>query len=315
MKLLDVLNKTTKWFEDKGLPEARLSAQHILAHVLKMNRMDLYVNFDRPLTDEELASARELVARRAAREPLQHVLGRAWFRNLELKADRRALIPRQETEQLVDWALELFKTSVTGKPEAAAETATDADADADAEESSLTDNADSNQTQNIRILELGVGSGAISLALAQELHPEFILGVDASADALSQAQENAELNKISAVEWRQSDWYAEVSESDFDLIISNPPYIAHEVLPSLEIEVREFDPLQALIGKGDDGLGDILSILHGAAEKLRIGGLVLLEIGYDQGGVLKNTPVPALEFVELRRDFQGNDRMVLFRRI
>jgi len=294
MKLLDILNKTTKWFEDKGLPEARLSAQHILAHVLQMNRMDLYVNFDRPLTDDELASARELVARRATREPLQHILGRAWFRNLELKADRRALIPRQETEQLVDWAIELFANS---------------------SQNSTTDESANNQAQHLRILELGVGSGAISLALAQELQPKYLLGVDASAEALSQAHENAELNNISMVEWRQSDWYSDVGESDFDLIISNPPYIAQGVLSSLEIEVREYDPMQALVGKGEDGLGDILTILQGAAEKLRAGGLVLLEIGYDQGEALKNTTVPGLKFAELRRDFQGQDRMLLFRRV
>jgi release factor glutamine methyltransferase len=233
--VLDILNKTTDWFEQKSVPESRLNAQHIIAHSLGMKRMDLYLNFDRPVAEKELELIRKRIARRAEREPLEHVLGETEFRSLKIKCDKRALIPRPETELLVDRALDFIKQKEKSE-------------------------------QNV--LEIGVGTGAVILSLAAEADQNLnLIGVDVSKDALTLAQENAKLNGIETVRWLESDVYSALGQEKFDLIVSNPPYITSLAMNDLQREVKEYDPRLALDG-GEDGLDVIRRILDEGASFL-----------------------------------------------
>ncbi|HEX8312291.1 MAG TPA: peptide chain release factor N(5)-glutamine methyltransferase, partial [Chthoniobacteraceae bacterium] len=203
---------------------------HLLAHALGKKRMDLYMEFDRPLSDAELEPLRALVRRRALGEPLQHLLGTAEFYGRVFNIDKRALIPRQETEQLVDKILEI-----------------------------------SRDWKNI--LELGVGSGAIALTLAAELPSSTVLAVDISNDALELAKTNAERLGVSErVRFQKGDLLAGV-EGEFDLIVANLPYIAPEVLPTLSREVQH-DPVLALNG-GAGGIEILLRLIAEAPHHLR----------------------------------------------
>ncbi len=244
--LLEALRKSADFLARKGLERPRLEAEHVFAAALGLKRLDLYLQFERPLTAEEEARLRALVVRRSAREPLQHVVGRTEFRGLTLRCDRRALIPRPETEELVDLALALLPA------EAAA-----------------------------RVLDLGTGTGAIALALAAERPAWQVAAVDRSDDALALARENAAACGLTErVDFGRSDWFSEVRDV-YDLIVSNPPYLSEAELATAEPEVRDHDPRSALVA-GEEGLADLRRILTDAPRFLRAGGWVLLETGIGQ---------------------------------
>jgi release factor glutamine methyltransferase len=215
--VLDVITATTAFFQKSGVESPRLNIEHLLAHVLKKKRMELYMEFDRPLAESELAPLRDLVRRRAAREPLQHLLGTVEFLGLTLKSDARALIPRSETEQLCEML-----------------TATDC------------------VWKSGRIADVGTGSGCIALALASKLPDAQVTGLDASDDALALARENAALTNLAArVAFAKSELLAAI-EGPLDLIVANLPYIPTAELAALQPEVHR-DPSTALDG-GADGL-------------------------------------------------------------
>ena len=213
MTLAEVLRGATDYLSARGIENPRRDAELLLARALGLARIELYTAHDRPLTDAERAAARELVQRRGRREPLAYVLGDWDFRRLTLKTDRRALVPRPETELLVERCLELL------------------------------DGAESP-----RIVDVGTGSGAIALAIAQERPDARVHATDISPDALALAAENAEANNLS-VSFRQGDLLAGL-EGPFDLVVSNPPYVEADELEALEPEVREWEPRGALV---DDG--------------------------------------------------------------
>jgi release factor glutamine methyltransferase len=209
----EVLRGATDYLASRGVENPRRDAELLLARVLGLARIELYTAHDRPLTEAERSAARELVQRRGRREPLAYVLGDWDFRRLTLKTDRRALVPRPETELLVERCLELL------------------------------DGAESP-----RIVDVGTGTGAIALALAQERPDARVHASDISPDALALAAENAEENDLS-VSFRQGDLLAGL-EGPFDLVVSNPPYVEADELESLEPEVRDWEPRGALV---DDG--------------------------------------------------------------
>jgi release factor glutamine methyltransferase len=213
MTLQEVLGRSTEFLERKGVDSPRLDAERLLAHALGLTRIELYTEFDRPLNEDELAVARALVERRGAREPLAYVLGEWGFRRLVLKTDRRALVPRPETEVLVDRALELLD----GAPEP-------------------------------RVLDVGTGTGAIALALVQERPGVRVTGLDVSSDALDLARENMERAGLD-VELVQGDLRAGLPGGPYDLVASNPPYVEPDELESLEPEVRDYEPRIALVGE------------------------------------------------------------------
>jgi release factor glutamine methyltransferase len=244
--LLEVLRKTTAWFAEKGLESPRAQAEHIFAHVLQCRRLDLYLQFDRPLTDELLATARPLVRRRGNREPLQYILGSWSFAGLELKVDRRALIPRPETEELVEMLIERAKDA----PPAT-------------------------------ILDLGTGSGALALSLAKALPATTVVATDISPEALDLARENARLHNLDQqISFRCGNWFEALEPTDgpFDWIVSNPPYLGPQEVASAEPEVRDWEPAAAL-SPGEDSLAALRLILAGAPRYLRPGGLLACETG------------------------------------
>lgn len=214
MTIGEVLRRSTQHLEDKGSGTPRLDAERLLAHALGLSRVELYTQLDRPLTPPELAIARTLVMRRALREPLQYVLGEWGFRRLTLTVDRRALIPRPETEMLVERALKLIAP-----------------------------------LEAPCVLDVGTGSGAVALAIADE-HPGVrVTGVDVSREALSLAAENAERTGLT-VELQHCDLFEGLPDGPWDLVVSNPPYVERGDLASLEPEVREWEPHTALVAEG-----------------------------------------------------------------
>jgi len=227
--VLEVIQSTTDFFRKRGVESARLNIEHLLAHVLGKKRMDLYLEFDRPLGDRELDPLRELVKRRAEGEPLQHLLGTVEFMGREFRCDARALVPRPETELLCE-------KIIAGGPAR-------------------------------RIVDVGTGSGIIVLTLAAEFPEAQAEGVDISPDALALARENAtRLGLAERVKFSPSDLLASV-EGECDLLVANLPYIASAEVPTLSREVRR-DPHLALDG-GADGLRLIERLAEEAPRILR----------------------------------------------
>ena len=305
MTVLEILNRTKAFFEKKGVPDARLDAEYIISRGLAMkNRMDLYLNFEKPLTDAELDTLRPLVARRANREPLQHIIGDTSFRGFIIKCDTRALVPRPETEELVDMARKL-----------------------------LDGNA------NPFIVEVGTGTGAIAIACAKEIAGAKVLATDISGDALALARENADANGLgnnaatedgastdsATLQFAQGDLLdAATSENiekaagdasaKIDGLIANLPYIPDGEKGKLQPEVDKFDPELALYG-GPDGLSLVRKLLQQTEGKLNAGAPILLEIGSEQAEVLQAEAgnYPWLEFAGIHKDFCGNIRFVSYK--
>jgi release factor glutamine methyltransferase len=214
MTVGEVLRRSTEYLERKGVDSPRPDAERLLARALEVTRIELYTQHDRPLTGSELAAARALVERRGAREPLAYILGEWGFRNLVLKTDPRALVPRPETEILVDRAIALLQGLV--EP---------------------------------RVLDVGTGTGAIALALAQEVPGARVTALDVSGAALSLARENMvraglELTLV------QHDLRDGLPGGPYDLVASNPPYVGADEVDGLQPEVREFEPRVALVAEG-----------------------------------------------------------------
>lgn len=276
LTVLEIIKRTTDFLAGKGIESARLNAEQLVGHALGLKRMQLYLQFERPLVEAELEKIRPLVRRRSLREPLQYVIGETEFFGLKLKVDRRALIPRPETEYLV----EILTQKLATPPSA--------------------------------LLDLGTGSGAIALALAQHYPTARVMAVDASADALALARENAAAIGVSErVVCVQSDWFDQVNAgAGFDLIVSNPPYLSETEVAHTEQEVRGFEPISALT-PGGDGLAALVTIIRAALERLTPGGLLALETGIAQHeallALLKET---GYRKAESQKDLAGRDRYV-----
>lgn len=292
--VLDVLNKTADYFKQKGIANARLDAQLILAHCLGMKRLDLYLNFDRPLNETDLAKCREAVRRRASREPLQHILGTWPFRELTLKVDKRALIPRQETEALVEFALKAL----------AAKGSAPASATAPAPES-----------ETLTAVDIGLGTGAIALSLMKERGNLQVYGTEVSPDALALCRENAALCGLDASRFALGSLFDPLPpELRFDLIISNPPYIGDHELQDIQPEVRDFDPRLALIG-GAQGWELPWQLIAAAHERLKPGGLLFVEVAPSQIPILLEKAASLTwAFCGFEKDWSDNPRFIHMRR-
>lgn len=244
MTVLEVLNAATSYLRQRGVESPRLNAEHLLAHALgKKRRMDLYLEFDRPLGDADREPLRGLVKRRAEGVPLQHLLGTVEFHGREFLCDSRALIPRPETEQLVELVLKLA-------PEAQS------------------------------FLDVGTGSGVIALTLALERPNASISACDFSPQALELAAENRAGHGLDdRVRLLESDLLTMV-DGAFDVIVANLPYIPSAEIAGLSSEVQ-YDPVSALDG-GEDGLVLIDRLAEQAGRRITTAGLLALEIGHDQ---------------------------------
>lgn len=271
--LLETLKKAAEFLARKGLEKPRMEAEHLFAAGLGLKRLDLYLQFERLLDDVEVARLRDMTVRRGNREPLQHIVGKVEFRDLVLKSDKRALIPRPETEELIDLALALFPAD-----------------------------------QAVRVLDLGTGSGAIALALAAERPLWKVDAVDRSTDALALARENAaQCGLTERVAFAESDWFSAVTDA-YDLVVSNPPYLTEAEVAEADPEVSAFDPRSALIAP-EEGLADLRRILAESPRFLRAGGWVLCETGIDQHAMLAEFSAKAgfAEFAGLP-DMSGRPR-------
>lgn len=279
--ILKILEWTTSYFKSYHIDSPRATAEILLAHVLKLKRIDLYLQFDKPLDKSELSFFKSLIKRRRNREPVAYITGHKEFWSIDLAVTKNSLIPRPETESLVETALSLM-------PE---------------------DLPDSS-----RILELGTGSGAISIALASERPENTFFASDYSVDTLILARENAVRNVPDAsIYFFSGDWLAPLKNNQlkFDIIISNPPYIKSAVIPGLEPEIWKYEPAKALDG-GKNGLVALKQILVSAHNYLKEGGSLLLETGHDQKDDLEGIieECNAYENIIFIKDYSGFDRIV-----
>ena len=243
----EIKERTETFFSQKNVPNAKLDTDILIAHSLGMKRLDLYLDMERPLTEQQLDVLRPLVKRRATREPLQYIIGSTDFYGLTLKVDSRALIPRQETEELVNRIV----TRLSEAPK--------------------------------RILDLGTGSGAIAFALASKYPEACITAIDSSTGAIALALENATAQDLAdRVRIIEGNWWSPIADDEsFDLIVSNPPYLTEAEMRSAEPEVVDYEPQEALVA-GHDGLNDLRILLEGAPKYLCATGLLAMETGIAQ---------------------------------
>ncbi len=271
--VLEVLESTAKYFADKGVDSPRLNIDLLLAHVLGKKRMDLYMEFDRPLGDAELNTLRDLVKKRSQGIPLQHLLGTVEFYKRTFVSDSRALIPRPETERMVELILKF-------------------ELPADA-----------------RCVDVGTGSGVIALTLAAERPEARVQAVDRSPNALTLARENAaKLGLDGRVEFIHGD-LLDACAGPFDLVAANLPYIPARDIAGLSREVQ-YDPMMALDG-GPDGLDLITRCVAQAHARLVPGGRIALEIGHDQAArVCELLTQGGFSSVEAVKDYEEVDRFI-----
>lgn len=282
--ILKVLQWTSDYFRRKGLVQPRADAEVLLAHVLKTERIQLYLRYDQPLSPRELAGYREAVKRRAGREPTQYITGRQEFWSLDLEVSPAVLIPRPETELLVEIGLKLLKK------------------------------------RPARVLDLCTGSGAIALALASEREDLQIVATDKSVEAILVAGRNAARTGLRhRIDLLVSDLFAALKPGSarFDLIVSNPPYIGDEELAGLAPEVRMYEPEMALRGGGAQGIDVTARILEELAAYLEPGGSMLLEIGHDQEEALavKARSLACMRAFEFHKDYSNITRILQLTKI
>jgi release factor glutamine methyltransferase len=279
MTVLELLQATTAYFDKKGVEQPRLSIEHLLADTLGKKRIELYLEFDRALSEQELEPLREKVRRRAEGEPLQHLLGHWDFFGRTFKTDRRALIPRSETELLVETVLKEIATC---------------------------------REPGNRLVDVGTGSGILAITLALERPGLEVSAVDLSEDALALARENAERFRVSdRIAFRRTDLLDQMV-GPFDWIVANLPYIPTGELNTLQREVK-FDPMCALDG-GKDGLTIIKRLIESVPGKIVSNGLIALELGQGQAEEVSGFMADQnYRDISVKKDYQGVERLLIAR--
>jgi len=279
-RLLEILRLAERYLADGGVARPRLEAEHLLAHILGRSRLDLYLEFDRLLDEAELGPFRELLRKRRQRVPCQYLIGETEFYGLPFSVDARVLVPRPETEHLVEAALGRLK---------------------DAAHEPL-------------VYDVGTGSGCVAIAIAHEAPRCRVVASDASAAALEVARTNAARNgvaeRITFVEGELFAPYEATGKAD--VIASNPPYVARTEWDELPDEVRLHEPRQALDG-GPDGLDVIRRLVADAPARLTTGGRLMIEVGHAQAGAVRElmAQTGALNEIETGRDYAGIERVVI----
>jgi len=276
LAVLEIIKKTTDFFAAKGVESPRLNAELLIGHALGLKRMQLYMQFERLLTEAELEKIRPLVRRRAQREPVQYILGETEWFGMKLKIDRRALIPRPETERLAELVTELMTVAPA------------------------------------RILDLGTGSGALALGLAKHWPEAQVVALDRSSEALALAGENAvSLALDTRINFVESDWFSALPSGErFELIVANPPYLSEEETAAAEPEVHAHEPRSALVSP-EHGIADLKKIVTGAPQFLNAGGLLALETGVAHHvELVKLCTEAGFSRSESRQDLTGRDRFI-----
>jgi release factor glutamine methyltransferase len=280
----DLLHVTADYLKEKHIESPRLTAELLLAHQLNVDRVNLYLNFEQPLTGKEVTGYRSLIKRRLLREPLQYITGVQEFWSLDFKVDSRVLIPRPESELLVELAVGKMKSLPLERHPA-------------------------------RILDLGTGCGALAVSLAKEVTEAQIWATDISAGSLALARLNAERHQVlDHLEFRQGNLWAPLENQGitFDIIVTNPPYVAPEEYNKLLPEVRDYEPRLALDGK-ERGMSFIEKIILGAPDFLSPGGWIMIEMAPRQTeealGLMEQ--LKGYEKKARIKDYSGNYRVVM----
>lgn len=286
--LHELLKVSAEFLREREIDSPRLSAEILLAHQLGMRRVDLYLNFDRPLNHDEVSEYRTLVKRRLKREPIQYITGRQEFWSLEFKVSPDVLIPRAESELLIETALSLWSDQGIAR------------------------------AHPPRILDLGTGSGVLAISLSREMKDAILIGSDISIKALRMARVNSEghsvTNRVAFVLGSLFQPFKSGGHT-FDMILSNPPYIPRETFSALSPEVRDYEPRIALDG-GVEGMAYVKRIIGEAPDYLSPGGWLLLEMDSDQTqkalDLIKKEPRydPGIRL----KDYSRRYRLVLVRR-
>ncbi|MCU0597922.1 MAG: peptide chain release factor N(5)-glutamine methyltransferase [Desulfobacterales bacterium] len=284
--ILKIIQWATAYFKSNHIDSPRLTIEILLSHVLGVERIDLYLSFDKPLNAEELALIKTLIKRRLNREPVAYITGKKEFFGLEFDIAPGALIPRPETEFLVEEALKFIPESAFAGP--------------------------------MRILDIGTGSGAIIVSIAKHRPYHVFFASDISQKALTIACGNAKKFFTTKIHFFAADWLSPITlnSATFDIIVSNPPYIPADEIAHLAPEINEYEPAQALDG-GSDGMNAIRTLLGSVPAYLKSGGRLLLEIGHDQKDqVCKETGrCPSLILEKFIRDYGGHDRVAVIQKV
>ncbi len=269
------------------IPEAKIDAEYLLSHILKYKRQKLYLNSEKQLTNMEINTFKGFIQRRSKREPIQYIIGEEEFRGLIFKVTRDVLIPRPETELVVEEAVKIIEGQrAKGKG------------------------------QKINIIDLCTGSGCIAVSAAKESPDSKIYATDISEKALSVAKENAERNDVeNKITFLQGSFFEPLKnlglEEKIDIILSNPPYVSKKDMEKLQPEIKEYEPHLALYA-GEDGLDSYRKIIPEAFAYLKKGGCLILEIGYGQAEGVKElfAHYPAYDKIEIIKDLSGIERVV-----
>jgi release factor glutamine methyltransferase len=280
--IIKLLQWAASYLKTHEIDSPRATGEILLAHALKCERIDLYLKFDQPLTDDELKAFKTLIKRRTRREPVAYILGVKEFWSLEIEVNEDVLIPRPETECLVETALELLARHASSR--------------------------------SWRILDLGTGSGAIVIALATQQPRHTYFASERSIQAVKVAHRNARRHNLGEmIHYFNADWLTSLNQktSAFDMIVSNPPYIPSPVIEGLQPEIHSYEPIAALDGS-NDGLKCFKEIINAAYRYLIPGGVLLLEIGHDQQDDILRIVSASGQYdgFSCTKDYAGHDRVV-----
>lgn len=295
-----LLDWTRGHFAERGIEQPRLEAELLLAHTLGMPRIDLYLHYEREVDEDGRVRFRDLVRRRARREPARYLVGACEFMSLAFKVTPDCLIPRPETELLVEEVLDRAGAKRDPKLTDAAEAAPAA-------------------PTNVTVIDLCTGGGCVAVSVAVHLAGSRVVAADLSPAALAVARENAQAHGVAdRITFLEGDLFEPLDAADAepaDFLVANPPYVAEAEWDGLAPEIRQHEPRAALVA-GPEGTEVIARVLKGAPAYLRAGGTLLVEIGASQGGAVAEmaSAVRGLGEVEVRKDYAGLDRMLVARR-
>ena len=278
-RVIDLINWAESYFKEKGFENPRSEIEWLLRAVLKCNRIDVYLRFEEPLSQSQLATLRSWVKRRLEREPLQYITGFCDFYGREFSVNEHVLIPRPETERLIDTALEKVKG-----------------------------------LDSPSILDIGAGSGCIATTLGLEIPGSTILGIDVSEDAIGIANKNKEKLEAENVSFQKMNILEQQPEGEFDVLVSNPPYIPKGEMDGLMKDVKDFEPTVALTDQ-KDGLIFYKRFAEVGKEVVKSGGWIILEVGLeDHPSAVKNIfSESGFPDTELIKDYNGDDRVLVIK--
>ena len=274
LTLLDIIDRSTEYLNKKGVPNSKCDVEWMISHVTKKKKLELYLEYGNFVKEKDINQIRQCIIKRGKRIPLQHILGKVNFAGYELKCDKRALIPRPETEYFTELIKERITTEYNGK-----------------------------------ILDFGTGSGAIIITLCLEVKNCDGFGMDKSINALSLARENVDFHNVENIKLQNFDWSSDVLQCSYGVIVSNPPYLTNDEWSFAEQEVKEFDPKDALVSQ-ENGLSDIHYIIDHAKKHLLKNGLLALEIGIGQKNDIIQNMSDDFTRIEVVKDFSQRERFI-----